>query len=52
MKQSGAGSEDAALWDKQCRELYNKDKKGTLNKLLGKAKFGFWLRSLIGLYLF
>jgi hypothetical protein len=48
MKQPGAGSEDAALWDKRCRELYNEDKKGNRNELLGEAKFGSWLRSLVG----
>jgi hypothetical protein len=35
-------------WDKGCRELYNRDEWGNRNELLGEAKFGSWLRSLVG----
>ena len=36
MKQPGARSEDAALWDKRYRELYNEDERGNRNELVGK----------------
>jgi hypothetical protein len=46
MKQLDTGSEDAALWNKRYKELYNEDKKGDRDELLSEAKFGSWLRSL------
>jgi hypothetical protein len=30
------------------QDLYNEDKRGNRNELLGEAKFGSWLRSLVG----